>query len=50
MKKRIYSTPLSEVEELKFSTVVLAGSIPDDVTPPPPGWQPGAPKRRTPVF
>lgn len=49
MEKKLYNSPLFEVEELKFMGVLLNSPQGDD-TPPPP-LDPGlAPKRRTPVF
>lgn len=49
MEKKLYNSPLVEVEELKLSGVLMA-STQGDSTPPPP-LDPGlAPKRRTEVF
>ncbi len=49
MKKKIYNTPLTEVEKIYLGVSVLAGSPPDGTDPATPP-HPGAPKRRTPVF
>ena len=48
MKKKLYNTPLTEVQHIGLSVSVLAGSPPEGMDPVPP-IHPGAP-RRTPVF
>jgi hypothetical protein len=47
MEKKIYITPLMEVEQINLSKCLLDGS-PVDPLPVPP--HPGAPMHRTPVF
>ena len=48
MAKKIYSTPLMEVEQVNLSSCLLDGS---PIVPPPVPPHPGAPQRhRTPVF
>ena len=50
--KRIYISPLIEVEKVNPGVAVLLGtSVPDDSTPTPPGSHPGlAPNRNPKVF
>lgn len=49
MEKKIYITPLMEVEQINLSKCLLDGSpVTPSPTPVPP--HPGAPMRRTPVF
>ena len=49
-KKKLYNTPLTEVEKIYLGVSVLAGSPPDGTDPVTP-LHPGAPARRnTPVF
>ena len=51
MEKKIYTTPLMEVEQISLSKCLLDVSPAGDSHPIPPlGPGPGAPKRRTPVF
>ena len=49
MEKKVYISPLMEVEQINLSKCLLDGSPVVDPHPVPP-LGPGAPKRRTPVF
>lgn len=50
MRKKLYKTPLTEVEKIYSGVSVLAGSPPDGTDPVTP-LHPGAPSRRNaPVF
>lgn len=49
MEKKIYITPLMEVEQINLSKCLLDGS-PVDPRPLPPLGPSGAPMHRTPVF
>ena len=48
MEKKIYITPIMEIQQVNLTQCLLDGSPVDPLPTPPIG--PGAPKRRTPVF
>lgn len=50
MEKRIYISPLTEVEQINMSTAVLTGSPTDDWSMSGGPSHPGAPKRIAPVL